>query len=493
MKWNKVIRNAVCGMSLLSIAALTSPIAKAQFIEDALRYTKPNGYPTARSAALGISYIGVVDDISAMYYNPAGLTLIPKTEFSMGMNFTMNKNEALGFDKVTNFKSNNENFNNIGIVSPFVYGESQDKRGAIGLSYHLENNFNQDFETYWFNTKSTMSNYLATNYPEIAYHVFLIPEVNNPETPIKDSLEQKSSVIQSGGIHNITGAASFEVNPNFSIGFSIVGKWGSYQYDRIFTESDLLYKYEVDKPDYSDLNFKSLTVNEGIRQDISGISGSLGILGKVGKNVRISAAVKFPTYYEITENYSLRVQSKWDNGDMPNPYTSPEGSVTYKVRTPFVYDAGLSFYAAGLVFTTGIEYTDASQLEFTDASLSTNTEDDGSSVANMNAVNRLIVKELVGQVTWGFGAEYSFPMIPVSVRASYTSTTSPYHLDVSGADRKTFAFGGGVGIAKGVRIDASARFSDYTEFRTLYGNDINSRYSLTTNPVDLAVNLTVRF
>ncbi len=493
MKINKAISNAVCGLTILSFSALFTNTAKAQFIEDALRYTKPNGYPTARSAALGISYMGVVDDISAMYYNPAGLSLIPKTEFSIGMNFMMNKNETLGFDQLTSFKSNKENFNNIGIVSPFVYGESQDKRGAIGVAYHLENNFHQDYETAWFNPKSTFSNYLATNFPEIAYHVFLTPEASKSETPVRDSLSQSSSVIQSGGIHNITGAASFEVNPNFSIGFSIVGKWGSYQYDRIFTESDISNKYNEKKADNSQLDFKSLQVNEGIRQDISGISGSLGILGKVGKNVRISAAIKFPTYYEITENYSLKVQSTWDNGDVPNPYTSPEGSVTYKVRTPFVYDAGLSFYASGLVFTTGLEYTDASQLEFTDASLSTNTEDDGSSVANMNAVNRLIVKELVGQVTWGFGAEYSFPMIPVSVRASYTSTTSPYHLDVSGADRKTFAFGGGVGIAKGVRIDASARFSDYTEFRTLYGNDVNSRYSLTTNPIDLAVNLTVRF
>lgn len=489
------IRNAV--KKILKIAMIGIPISciavNAQYVEDALRYSKPHGYPTARAAALGISYLGIVDDISAMYYNPAGLTLIPKTEFSIGMNFLMNKSETLGFNSTTEIKSNKENFNNIGIVSPFMYGANQDKRGSIGVAYHLENNFHQDVETAWFNTKSTFSNYLAVNYPEIAYHVFLSPETSKSETPVKDSLTQNSSVMQSGGIHNITGAGSFEVNPNFSIGFSIVGKWGTYQYNRQFQEMDTYDKYKENKPDYSQLNFNNLEVHEEISQDVSGIGGSLGILGKVGQNVRISAAVKFPTYYEITESYSLIVQSNWDDGSKVNPYTSPIGSVTYKVRTPFSYNAGLSFYASGLVFTTGIEYTDASQLEFSDASLSTNTTVDEASTANIAAVNRLIVKELIGQVTWGFGAEYSLPMIPVTVRASYTSTTSPYQLDVSGADKKVFAFGGGVSIAKGVRVDGTARFSKNTEFRTLYGNDMNSRYSLTSSPVDLVLNLTVRF
>ncbi|MDD3125545.1 MAG: hypothetical protein PHV24_06980, partial [Candidatus Kapabacteria bacterium] len=156
-------------------------------------------------------------------------------------------------------------------------------------------------------------------------------------------------------------------------------------------------------------------------------------------------------------------------------------------------NAGVSFYAAGLVFTTGIEYTDASQVEFSDASFSNDPEDQTISQMNIDAVNRLIISELVGQVTWGFGAEYSFPLIPVSLRASYTSTTSPYDDDVTGADKKVIAVGAGVSVTPGVRIDAAARFSKYTEFRTLYGNDINSRYTIDSKPTEIIVNLTVRF
>lgn len=473
---------------------IASPTASnAQYIEDATRFTRPNGVLNARSAALGISYLGVIDDVAAMNYNPAGLTLLPKTEFSIGMNFLMNNNETSGFDQLLRKKSNKENFNNISVASPFIFGSQHDKRGAIGLSYHLENSFYQNYDSEWFNDRSSMVGYLAENQPEIAYHLWLSPESNKHLCPVTDSLTQTSSVMQSGGVHNVTGAAAFEINPNFSIGFSITGKWGSYKYDRIYDEVDTYNKYDVFNEDYSQLDFNRLRVYEGIDNDISGISGAFGIMGKVGHNIRLSASIKFPTYYEITEHYNLRVENYWDDGSYPNPYTAPEGSVTYNLHTPFAYNAGVSFYAAGLVFTTGIEYTDASQVEFSDASFSNDPEDQTISQMNIDAVNRLIVSELVGQVTWGFGAEYSFPLIPISLRASYTSTTSPYEDDVTGADKKVIAVGAGVSVTPGVRIDAAARFSKYTEFRTLYGNDINSRYTIDSKPTDIIINLTVRF
>lgn len=487
------IKYSVLAIMTAAIFGLSSSIASAQYIEDAIRYSRMNGTINARSAALGISYLGLLDDVAAINYNPAGLTLLPKSEFSIGMNFLRDKTESFGYNTRTEEKSNKENFNNISIASPFYFGNSQSSRGAVGLSYSLEGNYYQNFNTSWFNPSSTMVKYLAENQPDIAYHLWLSPESNKSLTPVKDSLQQTSSVIQTGGMHNLSGSAAFELNPNVSIGVTLSAKWGNYKYDRIYEENDINNKYNVFNEDYSMLDFNRLKMYEGINDDITGITGSVGILGKIGTNIRVSAAVRFPTFYQITEDYSLRVENYWDNGTSPNPYTYPNGSVSYNLRTPFAYNAGLSFYVNGFAFTTGLEYTDASQTEFSDPSLSSNTTLDESSKMNVEAINRLIIDQLIGQVTWGFGAEYSLPLLPVSVRASYTSTTSPYTVDVSGANRRILAFGAGISLAKGIRLDGAFRLMKFTEFRTLYGNDLTSRYTIDSSPTDIVANLTIRF
>jgi hypothetical protein len=57
---------------VLLISFITLAIsANAQSIEDALRYTKTNGYITPRAAGLNVSYYGISDDLAALAYNPA--------------------------------------------------------------------------------------------------------------------------------------------------------------------------------------------------------------------------------------------------------------------------------------------------------------------------------------------------------------------------------------------------------------------------------------
>jgi long-subunit fatty acid transport protein len=483
------LKSKLAILSLIaSIAQFSSLDTKAQFIEDALRFSTPNGFAGARSMSLGVSYLGVADDISTLFSNPAGLSILPKTEISVGLSFLRDKTETSAFNASTNFKSNNGTFNNIGIAAPFNFGERLDKRGAIAIAYYKENNFHSDYETDWFNSQNSMSNFLATNYPTIANHVWLSSDQNPSKTPVIDSLFQYSSVSQSGGIHNISGGASFDINRGVALGFAITGKWGTYEYDRFFKETDGKNIYRENSSDFSTSNFSKLTINEHLSQDISGISGSVGLLARIGDNIRFGVSVRFPSYYEITDISSYKAKTEFDDDFSPNPYTYSDLKTSYKVTTPFVYSGGMSFFANGLVCSAGIEYSDASQLEFSDAS----DDASGSGKEQMDYLNRMIVKELVGQVTWGFGAEYNFPNFPVAVRASYSSISSPYSTELSGASRKIIGLGAGVSLGAGVRLDAALRFQDYTEYRTLYGSDIASRFSINSQPIDFALNLSIR-
>jgi hypothetical protein len=470
-------------------------VSYAQFIEDAVRYSQPNGMITPRSAGLGIAYLGIADDYAALFFNPAGLSLVPKTELSVGLGFQRNSNAVKFENLTTNFSANDAYFSHAGLVAPF---KTSLGNAAVGLGYILESNYNNTYEYSGFNNKNTMTsnqaNFGTRNYQNNwAYHIWLANQ--DLKTPIVDSLAQRSYVTEKGGLHDVLGGVAFDVSPSVSVGMNIIGKFGSYNYTRNYSEYDVYDKYnKFDTLTWDNLDFNTLYVDEDIRQEISGITGSLGIQGRISDFMRIGVTVKFPTYYQIDEDYSVYARSKFDDGWEPNPYDPDEPSrISYKITSPFIYSAGVSFHAKGLTFTAGIEYLDATQLSFSDAN--------GDEVTNIDEIRRYfdrlnqdITRELVGQVKWGFGAEWDIPAVPVVVRGSFQSTTSPYSVDVPKASNVGFALGGGIYLAKNVRLDAVFGWDSQNQVRTNYGSGDNaSYYELTTNPLNIGMEFTFRF
>jgi len=466
-----------------------------QYIEDAVRYSNPNGIITPRAAGLGISYAGIADDYAALYYNPAGLSLVTKTELTFGIGFQRNSNSVDFSNTLTNFSANDAYISNAGLVAPF---KTKAGNAAIGLGYVLESNYTNKYEYMGFNPTNTMTayqaNYGTRNYENNwAYHVWLANE--DLYTPIVDSLTQSAYVQESGGLHDVIGGAAFDLSPSVSAGFNIIGKWGNYGYTRNYTETDSYNKYnEFDSVNFSNLDFNTLFVDESIKQKIFGITGSIGLQARIAEFMRIGATIKFPTYYEVNEDYSVYVRSRFDDNWEPNPYDPAEpAEIAYKITTPFTYSAGMSFYAAGITFTAGIEYIDATQLTFSDAN--------GEEVTNIDeirryfdALNRDIAKELVGQVTWGVGAEWEIPKLPVVVRGSFQSTTSPYSIDVPGASNFAFALGGSIYLADNVRLDGVFRWNTMNQVRTNYGtSEYGSYYELNTNPLNVGMQITYRY
>ena len=348
----------------------------------------------------------------------------------------------------------------------------------------LESNFDNTYDFSGFNQNSTYIDYRARNDGEdnMPYYLNLADlKGESIFTPVTDSLLQEGSVIENGGLHNITGGAGFDLNKNVSIGFSVTGKWGTYDFNREYMEKDIFNKYNEFVSDYSNVDLDYMKVEEQITQNISGITGSVGIQGRVGENIRLGVGVKFPTFYSIEENYWEEATAGFDNGDyITEPYQN-EGETSYKLRSPWIFSAGLSVHAMGITFTSGVEYCDVTQIEFSDATKA------------VESLNKYILRELVGQTTWGFGVEYDIPMMPFVVRGSFSSTTSPYSEDVPGATLSNLSLGGGVYLAKNVRIDGLFRFSDLTQVRSNYGTDESARYTYNVSPLNIAMQLTYRY
>lgn len=455
---------------------------KAQFIEDALRYTQSNALLTPRVAGLNVAFHGISDDIGALLFNPAGLSQSGRSELSFGFGFTRNSTETDFLNNLNIMKTNNEIISHAGIIAPFDAGT---RKAAVGIGYFRENDFQDNFRFNGFNKYSTFidnqARFGSRNFDD-NMATFLSLANNQFKTPITDSLNQSGIVQEKGGMHNITGGAAFDVSESVALGFSISGKWGSYDFSREFEEFDTYNKYNFfDEQNYTNIDFRRLIVNESLRQDVSGITGSVGVQGRIGNFMRLGATVKFPTFFKVDEEFSQEARAEFDNGDATiNPYMS-SGKNSYNITLPFVYSGGISVNALGLVFAAGVEYTDNSQIEFSDGP---------DKIENMNLI---ILQNLVGQTKFGFGAEYNLPELPIVARASLSITTSPYSTDIANAALKTVSLGGGLYLASNLRLDFVMRFNSNSESRTNYSSGNGSNYIINKAPMNLGFQITYRY
>ncbi|MBE2190291.1 MAG: hypothetical protein KGZ71_13620 [Desulfobulbaceae bacterium] len=462
----------------------------AQFIDDALRYAKSNPIVSPRAAALNVAFYGISDDASAMLFNAAGLTLIGKSELNVGLGFTRNSSETdyLNFNNM--LKTNVESITNAALISSFQFGSNK-RNGAIGIGYFLEDDFVNTFRLTGVNNNYSMIASEVDFGPgnaddNWAYQLYLADELQNGNqfyfaTPYRDSLSQSAMVTEKGGLHNVTAAFAYDVNEFVALAFSIAGKWGNYGYTREFTERDSRGIYA--NTNVGGFVFDNLQTHETLNQKVSGITGSVNIMARLEEFLRFGATIKFPTWYQFEEEFTAKYTANYRNEQ--SRFYEFDGESSYNLRTPFVYAAGLSVNTLGLTFSAGVEYTDVTQMEFSDA------------LPKVMALNNNIILDLVGQTTWGLGAEYQIPIFPGMVRASYAKTTSPYQQDIPNAGVENFAIGGSVFVGKNIRIDGVMRWVDYSELRTTYTSPQEmqqyARYTLTKSPLNIMFGMAYRF
>ena len=458
--------------------------AKGQLIEDALRYSRYSPAMTPRAAALGEAYYGLSDDFSALFYNPAGLTLVRKSEINVGFGFNSGNSTSNFLGNSDKIKYNTEFLTNIGFVIPF---KTSIGSASIGLGYALEKDFKNDIHGEGFNSKSTLILDYTNNTPKTVIDnmgaYLYLADTTFFKTPIKDSLQQSFDAYENGGIHDIVLGGAFDISENVSVGATILGKFGTYKYQKTYTESDIYNIYnQRDEPLFRTVDFDYLVLDQTIKQDISGITGSIGIMGRFKDFMRFGVTLKLPTYYEIDETYSEYAVAHFDDGSYTTPAWGTKATNSYKITTPFTYSAGMSIFFEGLAASFAIQYSDLSQMEFKGAS-------------DLEALNRTISRDLGGQTTLGVGMEYDFPesIAPLVLRGGFSNTSSPYSKEISGTDIKNYSFGLGYYFAPNIRLDGVYRLSEYSQLRSNYSSGEGSQYSYDAKVGYVGIQLTYRY
>jgi long-subunit fatty acid transport protein len=455
---------------------------------DALRVAFPGLGVSARALGMGNSYIGLSDDASAAYFNPAGLGLLKKIEISGGLNYDKFNNNTTFFDQSSSASNSTTRFNRISLAIPFpTYKGSL----VFGVSYYTTNDLTGALKFNGFNSgnNSMIQNLLGSNSPQdynIPYDLFLTD--SNYITPINGKLNQSGSILSSGSINNWALTGAIEAYKNLYVGLDLNIIHGSYNSNSNYYEDDTQGIYsniETNPGDATTLGFQTFYLNRILDWNISGWDAKLGILYQANENTRVGLTVQFPKYYTIKENFTVNGSSTFGSGYTynldPSYYSS---NVKYDIVTPFELGGGLSVNLKGLILSGQATLIDYSQTEFRNP--------DGLSEQYIASINNNIKDLLRAVVNFNAGLEYTIPDIGLRLRGGFIYQPSPYQGDPSQYDRKYVTFGIGFLVDNSVGIDVGYAHGWWKDYGDNYGYDVSRTYQDLTKD-RLTIDMTYRY
>lgn len=460
----------------------------AQNETDALRVAFPGLGVSARALGMGNSYIGLSDDASAAYFNPAGLGLLKKIEVSGGLNYDKFTNNTTFFNQGSSESNSTTRFNRISLAIPFpTYQGSL----VFGVSYYTTTDLTGALRFNGFNNgnNSMIQNLLGSNSPQdynIPYDLFLTD--TNYITPINGKLNQSGSILSSGSINNWAFTGAIEVYKNVYVGLDLNIITGSYNSNSDYYEEDTQGIYsniETNPGDISTYGFQRFYLNRILDWNISGWDAKLGILYQANDNTRFGVTVQFPKYHTIKENFTVNGSSTFGSGTTytldPSYYSYND---KYEIVTPFELGGGLSVNLKGLILSGQATFIDYSQTEFRNP--------DGLSQQYIASINKSIKDLLRAVVNLNAGLEYTIPDLGLRLRGGFIYQPSPYQGDPSQYNRKYITAGIGFLADKTVGIDVGYAHGWWKDYGDNYGSDVSRTYQDLSKD-RLTIDMTYRF
>lgn len=167
------------------------------------------------------------------------------------------------------------------------------------------------------------------------------------------------------------------------------------------------------------INFDNYRTRYTYSMDAAGVYGKFGFILKPITGLRIGAAIQTPTTLHVSEDWKTAVDINYTNAD-GGYAVSPKGEYDYRLRTPYIFNAGIAYTFAGMaLISADYELTDYSSMKF--------KEDNGNDddfYGTFDEVNDQIKDMLGVSHTIRVGAEFK-PIAELAIRAGYNYSTKP--------------------------------------------------------------------
>ena len=448
----------------LTITILLPFFAMAQDDSDLLDFSTINYQGTAKSAAMGNAMGAVGSDFSAIAINPAGLGLFRKASFVYTPSFfaistTSNYNGSDNSDR--NFKLHS---NNIGLTWTQDINEGGLNTVSFALGINKLNNYAFDSYASGDNMHTSLVDAYATELLENGISSASALEQYSPnelyplwETYVIDSLgpgtcttfvpagniNQEYGLSKRGTSKEFTFASGFNFSEKFFLGVSVGIPYFDRKVTKEYKESNLAYNED----------FKNWKQTEYISSSGCGINAKIGAIVYPARWVRLGASVFTPYLYKVTESWNTETSSAFSNANYS--YTSPTGTYSYTVTTPFRFNASAALIFGNYGMITG-------DYEFVDYSRMRASSHEKDSFSNLN---KFIKDNYSATSNIRIGTEWRWQTL--AFRAGYALYGSPFGFGKKDLETRSYSCGFGYTYHR-FTLDAAYVFSQRNNTYDLY-------------------------
>jgi long-subunit fatty acid transport protein len=467
-------------MGVLVIATLivfqgSAQEANTLYLGDALRFSTPGLGTGSRAIGMGGAFLGIANDYSALYWNPAGLAQAEYGEFSFGLSYLSLKDHSLYTGLQTSESDNSTTLNTLGLVFPvpvsrgsfvLAFGFNRESNFTTAMATELPDGFStiqlrKNFGIgYAVNGDTVYADELGNNLP---YRLYLADTLAGSghwrrfltqsgrldsafayvwNSPINNHLSVLQKVFEGGGINDWSAGGALDIAPNMSLGVTLTYQSGSYKYDGTYKEEDVRDIYSSNR-ELDPRNFSSLEIADAVESDISGVSAKIGFMFREPDRFRVGVSIKTPTVYTVKETFGTTFISTPDFGTATTIGAADEASNEYEIVTPWVLGAGGSVTLGNLLVSADAEYTDWTEFEFRNAN------------SDILALNRLLRETLHATLNFHGGAEYLMQERGLRLRGGFIYKPSPYQNDPAEYNQKYITAGLGIPLGGSTMLDVA--------------------------------------
>lgn len=394
--------------------------AGAQNIYDAIAFSQNNYYGTARTMALGNAVAAIGGDLGTIGINPAGSAVAGYGQFTVTPGLTISSAKAsyspVGEKSPYAPVSTTDARMSLPNLGMSLNLETGNNRGVKNITFafvhNLTNSYQMSYGTGGSNSHtSKFAEYAASatdlgllsgilgdrgSYYDSGYSWDLITGyranlfsntngideyVGNTEalssgrtySYVPGALDQRSDIRRIGYKSDIVFNFGMNISDRVFLGMNIGMPTMRYRYDELYSESavrpedfPIVFKNDLGGKENTTF-FKSGTADYCYSNRMDGLYAKFGAIFLPTTGLRLGLAFQTPASYSINETWDYTASSKYLDFYYDESADSPVGEYSYRLRTPYVFDAGIAYTFGPFGFlSVDYELMDYSIMRFSD-------------------------------------------------------------------------------------------------------------------------------
>ena len=376
----------------------------------------------AKQMAMGGAGMMAIDG-TALYYNPANLARVPRLECMLGLSYQK-------------YKSDMETS---ALSSATVY-DVKDSHASTRISSAI---MTIPYPTYRGSLVFGIGVARTTDFDGISNFYF---EEDNDGVITSTS----EDVRETGGINQWSFGMGIDLSPRVAFGGSLSIYHGKDKFNLqspLYTGGALVSSYE-----------------QYLEYRYIGYGAKIGLAMQLSPHIGLGMAIESPVYYSVDQ----------DGSDIVDDEVTFYPTYEYDLKKPFVFSAGAIGRFDYLTLMADIDYTDWSQMSYSDNFA-------------MEMLNDELEDAYGEAVRFRIGAEYVVPNIDLALRGGFFNDPLPYKETISynPDNRYGYSFGFGFLVDEVMMIDFAYVHGSFSDSYVLesgdFVNSINLNEDVTTD------------